>query len=87
MTTAHRSSITAIAGVDGFRHLALGDVGSTNSEALSLAKDGDNGRLWVTGTTQSAGPWLYGVGVGRRCKSTALLPKHWSRVLRHFRFV
>ena len=55
MTTAHRSSITAIAGVDGFRHLALGDVGSTNSEALSLAKDGDNGRLWVTGTTQSAG--------------------------------
>lgn len=40
---------------DDFRHVALGDVGSTNSECLELAKAGDPGRLWVTANRQLQG--------------------------------
>ncbi|MCF1502699.1 biotin--[acetyl-CoA-carboxylase] ligase [Afifella sp. H1R] len=39
----------------GFRLLALPSVGSTNSEAMRLAREGDAGRLWVATTHQTAG--------------------------------
>lgn len=48
----------------GFRHLALGDVGSTNVEAFERARAGDPGGLWVTAERQLAGrgrrgrPWV-----------------------------
>lgn len=44
---------TAIAG--GWRRLALADVGSTNSEAMALARAGDPGMLWITANRQTAG--------------------------------
>lgn len=50
------------------RHLALGEVGSTNSVALDAARAGDPGRLWVTAARQSAGrgrrnrPWVSEAG-------------------------
>lgn len=50
--------------LDAFRHLALGEVTSTNSECLRLARNGDPGLLWVTAERQSAGR-------GRR-------GRHWS---------
>jgi BirA family biotin operon repressor/biotin-[acetyl-CoA-carboxylase] ligase len=46
------------------RHLALDEVGSTNSVALDAARAGDPGPLWVTAERQSAGrgrrarPWV-----------------------------
>lgn len=42
-------------GLPGWRHLGLGDVGSTNAEAMRLARAGDAGRLWVTARRQTAG--------------------------------
>jgi len=39
----------------GVRHIAFESVGSTNAEALSRARAGDRGPLWVTAQTQSAG--------------------------------
>ncbi|MEZ5811544.1 MAG: biotin--[acetyl-CoA-carboxylase] ligase [Rhizobiaceae bacterium] len=48
----------------GWRHLSLGDVGSTNSEAMRLAAEGDAGSLWVTAERQLRGrgrrgrPWV-----------------------------
>ena len=44
-----------IADLPGWRHLALGDVGSTNTEALRLAEGGDEGNLWVTAERQLEG--------------------------------
>lgn len=41
--------------IGGWRHRHLGDVGSTNAEALSLAREGDPGRLWLTADRQLAG--------------------------------
>ncbi len=40
---------------DAFRHVALGDVGSTNSECLARARAGDSGLLWLTASRQTAG--------------------------------
>ncbi len=57
-----------IKNLSGWRRLPLGDVGSTNSEALSLAKNGDPGRLWVTAERQLQGrgrhgrPWVSEAG-------------------------
>lgn len=51
-------------GLSDYRHLALGDVGSTNSEAMARARDGDPGNLWVTARRQLQGrgrrgrPWV-----------------------------
>lgn len=39
----------------GWRRLALGEVDSTNSQAMTLARAGEAGRLWVTATSQSGG--------------------------------
>nr|WP_316653594.1 biotin--[acetyl-CoA-carboxylase] ligase [uncultured Gellertiella sp.] len=39
----------------GFRHEALGDTGSTNSEALARARAGDPGQLWITAERQTGG--------------------------------
>lgn len=44
-----------IPNLPGWRHLALADVGSTNTEALRLAADGDPGSLWVTANRQLHG--------------------------------
>ena len=44
-----------IAGVAGYRRLALESVGSTNDEAFTQARDGDPGKLWITATSQSTG--------------------------------
>ncbi|MDZ7602472.1 MAG: biotin--[acetyl-CoA-carboxylase] ligase [Hoeflea sp.] len=38
-----------------FRHIALGDVSSTNAECLDLARAGDEGRVWVTASRQTGG--------------------------------
>lgn len=40
---------------NGFRHLPLGDVGSTNAVCLEHARSGDTGGLWVTAQRQLAG--------------------------------
>lgn len=38
-----------------FRHIALGDVASTNAECMERARSGDPGHLWVTATRQTGG--------------------------------
>lgn len=47
--------IRSINGLNGWRHLALAEVGSTNAVALEQAVGGDQGQLWITAETQSAG--------------------------------
>lgn len=42
-------------GLAGTRHLAFDTLGSTNAEALSHARAGDLGPLWITAKSQSAG--------------------------------
>jgi BirA family transcriptional regulator, biotin operon repressor / biotin---[acetyl-CoA-carboxylase] ligase len=39
----------------GVRHIAHDTLGSTNAEALALARAGERGPLWITAKTQSAG--------------------------------
>jgi BirA family biotin operon repressor/biotin-[acetyl-CoA-carboxylase] ligase len=39
----------------GVRHIAYEALGSTNAEALALARAGERGPLWITATTQRAG--------------------------------
>lgn len=41
--------------LDDFRHVALDAVGSTNSECLARARQGDSGNLWVTAIRQTGG--------------------------------
>lgn len=41
--------------VSGFRHDALADVGSTNTECLLRARAGDSGHLWITAERQTGG--------------------------------
>ena len=55
MSNAPKAEIIGIDGLAGWRHLKLDDVGSTNAEAMQLAGEGDNGRIWVTAKSQSAG--------------------------------
>ncbi|MGJ8570828.1 MAG: biotin--[acetyl-CoA-carboxylase] ligase [Hoeflea sp.] len=38
-----------------FRHIALGDVASTNAECMERARAGDVGGLWITATRQTGG--------------------------------
>lgn len=40
---------------DDFRHVALGDVESTNLECLKRAREGDSGCLWITADRQLSG--------------------------------
>ena len=40
---------------DAFRHLALGDTVSTNTECLVRARNGDEGNLWITAVRQTGG--------------------------------
>jgi len=42
-------------GLAGARHRAYDTLGSTNAEALALARAGERGPLWVTAKTQTAG--------------------------------
>ncbi len=57
-----------IPGLPGWRHLPLGDVGSTNTEAMRLAMQGETGNLWVTARRQLEGkgrrgrPWVSEAG-------------------------
>lgn len=44
-----------VSGLSGYRHLALEEAGSTNTEALTIARAGDPGKLWVTAGRQVAG--------------------------------
>ncbi|MGI9365630.1 MAG: biotin--[acetyl-CoA-carboxylase] ligase [Rhizobiaceae bacterium] len=46
---------TAIEGLNGWRHLSLQSVDSTNLRAFELANQGDFGRVWVTSDIQTAG--------------------------------
>jgi BirA family biotin operon repressor/biotin-[acetyl-CoA-carboxylase] ligase len=39
----------------GVRHIVFETVGSTNAEALKLARAGERGPLWITARSQSAG--------------------------------
>ncbi|TCQ12653.1 BirA family biotin operon repressor/biotin-[acetyl-CoA-carboxylase] ligase [Rhizobium sp. PP-F2F-G36] len=41
--------------VDDFRHVALDEVGSTNTECLARARAGDPGNLWITAGRQTDG--------------------------------
>ena len=41
--------------LDTFRHIALDDVGSTNTECFERARSGDPGRLWITAKRQLGG--------------------------------
>src|SRR5438309_395302 len=43
----------AVAG--GVRLIALDEIGSTNTEAMRLARSGVSGPLWITARRQSAG--------------------------------
>ncbi|MFD0917487.1 biotin--[acetyl-CoA-carboxylase] ligase [Pseudahrensia aquimaris] len=45
----------SIDGLDGYRHLSLTSVGSTNVEAMERARAGDVGNLWITATEQITG--------------------------------
>lgn len=53
-----------IAGLNGYRRIALGDVDSTNTEALAAFEAGDPGHLWITAQRQLKGrgrrdrPWV-----------------------------
>jgi BirA family biotin operon repressor/biotin-[acetyl-CoA-carboxylase] ligase len=42
-------------GLAGARHIAYETLGSTNAEALALARAGERGPLWVTAKSQTAG--------------------------------
>ncbi len=53
--------------LDDFRHTALGDVGSTNTECLIRARAGDPGLHWITAARQIEGR-------GRRGRSWASEP-------------
>ena len=53
--------------LDDFRHTALADVGSTNTECLIRARAGDPGLHWITATRQISGR-------GRRGRSWASEP-------------
>jgi BirA family transcriptional regulator, biotin operon repressor / biotin---[acetyl-CoA-carboxylase] ligase len=44
-----------ISGTSGWRHAALGDVGSTNDLAFAAARVGDAGQLWITAERQLQG--------------------------------
>src|ERR1700712_3772231 len=39
----------------GVRLIALDEIGSTNTEAMTLARGGETGPLWITARRQSAG--------------------------------
>src|SRR3989304_3481056 len=39
----------------GGRHITYETLGSTNAEALALARTGERGPLWITAATQTAG--------------------------------
>ncbi len=41
--------------LDAFRHEALGEVTSTNTECLARSRLGDSGPLWITASRQTAG--------------------------------
>lgn len=41
--------------LENFRHLAMGEVSSTNIECLAHARSGDAGGLWITAERQTAG--------------------------------
>ena len=47
---------------EDFRHIALGDVDSTNLECLERARQGDNGNLWITANRQLKGRGRRGRG-------------------------
>lgn len=40
---------------DDYRHVALAETVSTNSECLARAREGDPGNLWITATRQTGG--------------------------------
>jgi BirA family transcriptional regulator, biotin operon repressor / biotin---[acetyl-CoA-carboxylase] ligase len=46
--------------IGNWRHLALGDVGSTNTECLARARAGDAGNLWITADRQLQGRGRHG---------------------------
>src|ERR1700693_4292463 len=51
-------------GLAGVRHITYETLGSTNSEALALARAGERGPIWITARRQSAGRGRRGRGWG-----------------------
>jgi BirA family biotin operon repressor/biotin-[acetyl-CoA-carboxylase] ligase len=49
------TEVTGAYRLDTFRHVALDDVGSTNTECFERARSGDPGRLWITARRQLGG--------------------------------
>ena len=62
------ASTTERFSLEAFRHEALADVGSTNTERLERARAGDPGHLWLTAARQTSGrgrrgrPWTSEAG-------------------------
>jgi BirA family transcriptional regulator, biotin operon repressor / biotin---[acetyl-CoA-carboxylase] ligase len=46
---------TPITGLAGWRHRQLSETGSTNSDCLYAARNGDRGSLWITAISQRSG--------------------------------
>lgn len=73
---------------EAFRHEALAEVGSTNSECLARARGGDPGLLWLTATRQLAGRGRRGRAwtsePGNLYASLLLIdpagPDHWENI-------
>ena len=51
-------------GLAGVRHIAYETLGSTNAEALALARAGERGPLWISAQSQSAGRGRRGSALG-----------------------
>ncbi len=52
---SHREMNRDATGLAGVRHIAFDTLGSTNAEALALARAGERGPLWISAQSQSAG--------------------------------
>src|SRR6476620_2281780 len=80
--------LDARASAAGVRLVAPEVLGSTNAEALSLARQGESGPLWVVADRQSAGrgrrgrTWLseHGNLYGRRLLTASARPGHWPEL-------
>jgi BirA family transcriptional regulator, biotin operon repressor / biotin---[acetyl-CoA-carboxylase] ligase len=66
------------AGASGVRHIALESTGSTNNEALKLARGGERKPVWITAQRQSSGRGRRGstwVSAPGNLYATLLLPQ------------
>lgn len=80
--------LDAAAAAAGLRLVTFGETGSTNAEALRLAREGERGPLWITAARQTAGRGRRGrTWVSERGNLYASLlisdpapPQHWPEL-------